>query len=362
MANITAIPPELWQDIITLACTGSEPTGKSLALSCRFLHVQSFNPRFHSLALSSLAQLESFLDFARSFAPNWTPPVRHLWLAFLDESGPPPTTWTTRYPDMPYWPGQPDNRSFAAGDARYATAISELLRLVASTLRSLCVLQNSWQPLPPIQVPHLPLLGELTIMGSTTVLLHPTSFAREDEDEEEALSMSFPSLRRFHSVSFTPYTRTAILASSSGLANLPITHLCISGVSEADKNTRFAHALAHALGVPEPVPVARRTSRGPENEAGTEQVPVQREAEAPLAGVRCLVVQGCHWDPCSDGTLGDWEAVTDLLGDVGRTTKGVGGACALMLDQEWRSNLDWRARLWADWMSRIKGGRGCWAA
>ena len=352
MVDITTIPPELWQEIVTHACTDGGPTGKSLALSCKYLHMQSFSYRFHSLALSSLAQVEAFLAFVVPFTPDWKPPVHHLWLAFLNEPSPPPEALKIRYPFLPRRSSPDMVRHFAADDARYTGAIGKLLQLVAPTLRSLYLLQNSWQPLPRLPQCRLPVLDDLTVMGSVSALLPLPP--PHDAEHEPSRAAPYPALRRFHTATFAAESRAEVLAHCGALSASPLTHLRVSGVSGADATTRFARSLARALGVLlEP---AERQGAGAPGASGAD-TSAWREG-APLARVYSVVVQG-GWSYGAESRE-DWEAAEGHLLDLSEKMARAGVACALVLEPRLRDGAAWRRSLREEWRRRIEGGYDSW--
>ena len=89
---------ELWQQIITAACTDGGYTGRSLALTNKLFHAQSLSTRFHSLAFFSLARVEAFLAFLDNQPEECRPEIQHLYLSFVDEpepAKPPADFWRT---------------------------------------------------------------------------------------------------------------------------------------------------------------------------------------------------------------------------------------------------------------------------
>ena len=191
MPDITLLPAELWREITTLACTDGGPTGRSLALTCRYLNAQTSSWRFHSLAFHSLVHLESFLAVnawigagsrttstqSESGPPEvCQPQVQHLWLSFLEESIP---AWSS--PNPQYDGGAPlcllDNDASQGNledtkmhwDIRFVTATQALFRAVSPTLRTLVLAQSFTNPLPPFAM-SFPLLKEVTFLGGPTAL------------------------------------------------------------------------------------------------------------------------------------------------------------------------------------------------
>ena len=217
--DIFSIPPEIWREIMEYACTDGGYTGFSLSLSCKFFNAQCFRIRFYSLSLASTSSLEGFLQYARAHNPTGRPVVRHLHLWLMQEH--------PRYND----PAQATGRDWAT---RLADMTSEMLILVAPTLRTLCLVQGSRTPLIPIPC-ALPLLSELTISGSTAMLV-PGVGAR------------LPALQRLHLLP-TLYERT-LPSLRAALAGVPLSHLRISGLLNEAEFVPYAHALAAIAGVP----------------------------------------------------------------------------------------------------------------
>ncbi|KAI0714947.1 hypothetical protein C8Q76DRAFT_795758 [Earliella scabrosa] len=351
MRDITLVPTEIWQDIIVRACTDGGRTGKSLALTSKHFHSQSYDFRFYSIALSSLKQLEGFLAFIRALpvAPRLS--VHHLWLSFVDDDGPKLDAWEAN-------PNPTEHKMRASCNAqtrvprwqaRFLAAINELLPLVAPTLETLSILQAYRLPLPRFDL-DLPRLRELTIYNDIAIFTsaHPGSISS---------ILRLPSLERLHLVTHSASTRSIFLTASP-LRKSPITHLRFSAVEKWDMKTAFPRMLAKALGLPAPQLSSERKAT-----PDSEQPAMVVRAGAALPHVRELVVHGVGPQPgaCPYGEE-PWDAVYDLLQGLVETCGRVKEERirAHVMERKWRMDSRWRSRLWNDWLSRIEGGQGCW--
>lgn len=378
-SNAAILPSEIWQKVTELACVDGGRTGVSLALSCKYLHAQTFAGRFYSLALRSLAQLESFVSFVTSLkcpqenVPSTTSQgghfqilrVRHLWLSFRNEMPPPgpPTPGTSAK--------GPSMISKAEWDARILTGLHALLPLIAPTLLTLVLAQQETWPLPPDALaPPFPQLTELTFLGGPTdgrgaaissTAHWPFDLARRP----------FPALRRLHVIAdfySQAYARRALLTAPAHAPTLrQLTHLRLSGLSEGDcadlaggGEEPLAAALALALGVSPTTPSTLDSTL-----PGLPRPPLERLRHLVLHGV------GTPGAPCAfSATLWDnvvcalaavvlqWGPHARVPGHIG----SIAGAehSAVLMDRPWRRDFKWEARVWGDWVARMEGGRGCW--
>ncbi|PIL36238.1 hypothetical protein GSI_01900 [Ganoderma sinense ZZ0214-1] len=181
------LPLEIWQHIFLLACTDGGCTGYALTLVSKFFHDASQLIRFHSLAFSSLRQIEGFLAFAEraTTAQAKKPKVHHLLLSFSrypsHETSPDFGRADDIYganapvPDAWFRARQAREQEKAAWDKRFLVVLSALFDLVEPHLETLALLQSDAFALPPLRY-RLPRLRELTLLVGITVILN------EDED------------------------------------------------------------------------------------------------------------------------------------------------------------------------------------
>ena len=328
--DLTRVPTEIWRDIIEQACTDGGPTGKSLVLTSKFFHVQANDSRFTSLALFSLNQLERFLAFVHSRPSEWRYPVRHLWLSFAQECFNGQASIVSENDD-----------SDEEWHARFDCAMTDLLALVAPSLRVLTLVQNDSHAVPLFRL-DLPILSELTVWGSVSaVVIHPCS---------ADCPPRLPALRRFHFVCGDPSSRAQLLGPSSWLSASPLTHLRLSDLHDGDEGHEFANTIACAIGVHMP------------GSSWSNAVPPQGK-EIILPHLRYLWLHGLEWYPstCSEADQKDWwEVLKSKLEEVVRVAAGDKGMWALVLEKSWRKRTVWERRLWDDWLERMEGGRGCW--
>lgn len=345
----TALPSEIWQEIAELACTDGGRTGASLAMSCKFLRVQTYAKRFHSLAFHSLAQIESFLPLIR--APHTLhvdatqiPVVRHLWLSFFDES----SSATSQFA----WPW----------DVRVLVALLELLPSVAPTLSTLVLAQGLSQRLPPLALAfQFPQLAELTLFGTPTNGPVGGDLASTTHCPFDLASCPFPMLRRLHILSNTHTNASARWALISSPALGTLTHLRLSRLAIDDCTSSATMCpvavLAHVLGV------SKITDKGD---------------PSPLKDLRHLILHGIEEPSGWCGTNEEiwYERFYKLVSvaeewahNAGHDPEVRSGVPflessdirrAVCLNQEWRRDFKWKARMWDDWVARMEDGQGCW--
>lgn len=203
------LPLEIWQHIFLLACTDGGRTGYALTLVSKFFHYGSQLVRFHSLAFTSLRQVEGFLAFAGR-APTTQakkPKVHHLLLSFSGSSSREASSEFGRaddiyganppIPDVWFRARQAREQEKATWDKRFAVVLSALFDLVGPHLETLALLQSDAFALPPLRY-RLPHLRELTLLVGITVILN----------EDEALPGANPSGSAPSVSSATPSSRS----------------------------------------------------------------------------------------------------------------------------------------------------------
>ncbi|KAI1796060.1 hypothetical protein LXA43DRAFT_650992 [Ganoderma leucocontextum] len=351
MPDLAAIPTELWQEILTIACTDGGSTGRSLALTNRFLHAQSFSSRFHSLAFTSLPRVEAFLDVQ----PNdCRPRIEHLYLSFAAETE---LTWNPPPQLLPDWSAeqhQANEENSAAQkrwSERFVAAMTRLFALAGPHLHTLCMLDPAHFRLPPFPFDTLPNLREATLQGGCDLLV-PNRFRLSSPgggpQYPTLRSAKVPSLERLHCVSGNWYNPVMTLSSLVEHPPPSFTHLRLSGVATA--TGVFPPDLAIQLGV-----------RLDGFALTYEQPPA---AEATLPHLRHIVIHGMEPEPPSmRGYLYErWGAMYGHFQEIAREVRTTRGLQMVVLSRPWRRNPRWGDRLFDDWTDRLAGGSGCWVS
>ncbi|RPD82245.1 hypothetical protein L226DRAFT_518345 [Lentinus tigrinus ALCF2SS1-7] len=328
MYDITAIPPEIWQDIFTLCI--------SLALSCKFFHFQSSRVRFHSVVLSSIVSLERFLAFARTRPDDQKPLIRHLSLTLLPSSA-------SQVHTVLFHRDYNPRDGALVGEAlhtRFTSAANELFVTVAPTLRTLCLTTEYSHTFAPFPC-DMPMLEELTMMGSISAMAGPNR-------------PRLPALKRFHLIpqsADADIQELATALTASALCAAPLTHQRLSQIYDLQR-PNLSLVLARTLGVPEHLaPGGTEDNSTP---APGHQVPVT------LAHVHEVIVQTIIPDLgwCGNAYFGYWRETLAFEGFV-QACNDVQGLHVLAVPRK-QQNFRWRERLYGDWVDRIEGGRGCW--
>lgn len=340
MVKIESIPTEIWQSIITASCTDGGPTGRSLALSCKFLHVQSLSSRFHSLAFDSLQFLEDFVACLRAQHSSCRPTIAHLFLSFLDEPVKTPHEFWRIYSQMSTQQKAAHDKKAkddkAQWEDRFLSATSALLSVATPSLLTLCVLSHPTVRLPPFINASLPKLEELTWMGSYNGIgpLASTGI-------EASLFERTPVLQRLHYIPGWAPELSSLITSLSRDAPPPLTHLRISGLEH--NHARLPAILSRSLGLDLPF--------------HDDKSPV----ETKLSRISNLILHGTP--PPPDGECGHnhstWEYMMNELEGQEEEYR-LRGIRLLVIRRPWRANWHWEDRVYQDWLDRIEGGIGCW--
>ena len=354
MASITleSIPTELWKDIATLACTDGGYTGRSLALTSKFVHTQSWPWRLHSVALTSLQDLENLLVFLRTAERQ--PSIEHLYLSFANESTikPPPDLWTT------YWClseeeretyNDKSGRAKQAWDARFAPAITEMLALAGPTLRTLCIIEERPVRLPSFTHGVFPKLEELTLHGYILPIF-PVDQVKAALSKSRPpaqpliseLSARLPALQRLHLV----HTSGRRLSSSDAvnciayLAPPNLTHLRLSDVHRGA-------ILSWEVMV---------------GGADLDEIDAWESMPMKLPRISQVIAHGCRAAPGGESGIPDsgWDDFCNDLEAFARRCERVWAISVLHMMRPWRRDRRWKERLRKDWMGRIEGRDGCW--
>ncbi|KAI0743608.1 hypothetical protein C8Q80DRAFT_1220560 [Daedaleopsis nitida] len=360
--SVNHLPLEIWQEIFILACIDGGYTGTSLALVSRFFHHASHPVRFRSLSLSSLCQIEHFLEYVQKHprsTHDLTPKVTHLVLAFphvpSDDSNGPDDDLGTGGPELWYSIRQARDQEKATWDKRFIILVPRLLDSVASHLESFTLIQSDGFVIPPIR--HcLPHLRELTILMGISAMLNddetathaaetaPTTTPKPNSAPATSslghpaaprASARFPALKRLHLVCGRHRDWTL----RDPLAHLPtlapaLTHLRIS-------NATYTHGQDGCV----PDFLCAALGRG-----------MLRPTPGPSARA---VHMGTHRDPAAGG---DYDGLVQAVRAMGVAWDGAEGADVRvkLIEGERMKHQVWVQLVRAQWLDRIGGGRGCW--
>ena len=351
MRSITTVPTEIWDCIITGACTDGGYTGRSLALTNRFFHSQSLSNRLTSLRLTSLARVEMFLSFLGAQDKECKPKIRHLFLSFQDETEPIGQSFV-HYLQGRGPPGPP-TEAFREWAQRFIHSMTMLFSLSALTLRSLCVVSAKPSILPVLPAfPYgpFPVLEELTLHQSLD-LFFPGSYACRHIWTSN-FTFQLPALRRFHVIQdFWPLGDLGIFPRLTQYNPPNLTHARISGLSIPP--TGLLNDLRTVLGL----------SSAPQHDVAAQHGHLSDSHTGPLLPtLGTIIIHGCspdHSGPC--GTINfDWLDFNDEVRHIGRLARENRDVTIVPLCRAPRRNWRWPERLFDDWVSRIEGGAGCW--
>ncbi|KAM5534402.1 hypothetical protein V8D89_011869 [Ganoderma adspersum] len=363
MPVIADIPPELWEQIITTACTDGGFTGASLALTSKFFHAQSFSSRFHSLAFKSIGRLEAFLASLDAHPNKSRTKIQHVYLSFVGETDAawhaPLNLWLNWSPERLTQAHEDHDATQVARNQRFVSAMTRLFALAGPHLRTLCMLEPTHFRLPPLPMVTLPKLRELTLEGGCDFLVpdKPSRGHRQSPDakgdgdaaaKDPALSARFPSLERLHCVGRNWFNPMRVLSNLVEHPPPSFTHLRFSGMATAAG--MFPPDLAIQLGV--------RLESFEVTHAPTP------DAAARLPHLRHLVIHGMEPEPPSmRGFLSErWGVMCGDFREIARESKGTRGLQMVVLTRPWCRDPRWGDRLFDDWTDRLEGGHGCWVS
>ncbi|KAI0371062.1 hypothetical protein BV20DRAFT_993824 [Pilatotrama ljubarskyi] len=179
------LPVDIWDHILSYACTDGGRTGAALAATSSGLRAASAAHRFHSLKLTSLAQIGRLLlcldRIERSQSPHGGTPghssldTRHLLLSFFPEDCEslmrPWRGWGEYSSNKGKREKQvaEDERAWwaakGAWDRQFAYLVPRLFALVAPSLRTLVILQH-----PDIALPYV----SVTLLADDGIFVRPT--------------------------------------------------------------------------------------------------------------------------------------------------------------------------------------------
>ena len=351
MRDITTIPTEVWDCIITDACTDRGYTGRSLALANKFFHSQSLSNRFPSVRLTSLTDVEKFLSFLEAQTTACKPKICHLFLAFLDETEPIGSSSL----DYRRGPSPATDAAIREWNERFVSSMTKLFAISAPTLRTLCVVAQKLPiRLPAFPYGPLPVLEELSTHQSLDLFL-PGAYAYEHMWNSN-FALQLPALRRFHIIEY-PSSDPLDLRIFRRLAQYQppnLTHVRVSDLGAPDRD--FQCDLWTAVGIPY---VPRTVFWQP-----TFELPSSLQA-APLPNLRSIVLHGSsplNTGPCGTEYFYWMEFCDQVRTAVPRLVKQVRDidVSVVALNMPPRRKWHWHERLFDDWVSRIEGGTGCW--
>ncbi|KDQ62124.1 hypothetical protein JAAARDRAFT_30031 [Jaapia argillacea MUCL 33604] len=263
-------PPEICEEIFTLACMDGGYTGRSLSLVSKYIRNASETVRFQSIAVSGLAQvraLAAVLEGASAHPHH----VRHLFLSYCDPSRS-ETPREARTSSNPGWPnirgrfrrrqsyvetpshggeGWDKEQMKRLSSARLSSeriqqAVTRIFRIVGHSLETLTMVmpQSRGSVLPAIPLPVLTELTVYSIWGDQTTYITPT--------------LPYPSLRRLH-LAGRYFHESQIPEIASACPSL--THLRLSGLEDGIHLPRPLKAilgLPHDIDKPHPIPTSLR--------------------------------------------------------------------------------------------------------
>ncbi|KAI9068403.1 hypothetical protein FKP32DRAFT_1618942, partial [Trametes sanguinea] len=260
VARRSQLHADIWDVIFGYACTDGGRTGAALALTSSSMRRLSAPYRFHSLKLTSLAQIGRLLlcvdriersqgilcastadhghgrvldaqNLLLSFFPEDCESLVRPWRGWSEYSRKAQKRLNQIAEDERVW-----ETAKGAWDRQFVYLVSRLFHLVTPTLRSLTILQHSDIRLPHIDI-TFPVLREVSLLVDDAVLVRPEpqwSNARdpESEDRREHNQPRFPSLTHLHVVhegsKRHSWERTLLLWSAEAPA---LTHLRVSQAS-----------------------------------------------------------------------------------------------------------------------------------
>ena len=379
VARLERIPPEIWQEILSYACSDGGATGRALSRTSRYFHDQSIDCTFHSLEFRSTTTLIRFLVSLHAYPRECK--LRHLLLEPSHHTDNVPRAFQSLAGMSTHRPGMvADQPAFCADIAQ------SLFYLAADYMRTLYMVHTPAIPFRPF-AQTFPKLRELSVWNHP--LIAPTGRlcppAPSGGPPPQPLC---PSLRRLHVIlTDTDITFRHILARLPAFASSSLTHLRLSGVTYTE--TALPAKLAEMLGLPAPLPLRERLRLssaavcppGDGAGAGAGSASVSASVPSPLrpgvgVGTGALVPRDATFphlrfvvisavQPRFDAEAGpeaaaSWTALLGLLRELERTCKRVEGMRMVVLERSWMRKPSWGARLREDWLGRMRGAQGCW--
>ncbi|KAM5535123.1 hypothetical protein V8D89_011209 [Ganoderma adspersum] len=223
------VPLETLQQIFQFACTDGGYTAGSLALTSKFIHGAAQSTRFHSIVVAAeterLTALVTLYQKQCSNATGTRPRTAYL---HLSTDSPTEDEWDESQDEDPASPCVP---------ARFV-AIQELLRLVATDLQPLAIINDFFTADLPLFDRPLPTLRELTLVRNAA----PSTLIPRGS----TICPLFPALTHLHVVAQKSSPSQPLLP--GWIAHAPrVTHL---RVSAHPRMYKLLKELPAALGTP----------------------------------------------------------------------------------------------------------------
>lgn len=397
------LPLETLQRIFELACADGGRTGNALSLTSKQVHAAARTTRFRTLSLiANPRRLQSFMAlYERECNPALgdKPRIQHLHVAFpqIQREGtraerrrslsPPsptresvrPSSWRPQTPPTissdfyaqfalqlgdihvdensfqeEHWGRRREPSPDPTASPEYLAAAQTLFRLVSPDLLSLAIQAGfsfgAELDFPVIAQP-LPSLRELTLID-----VENPSGLFANHNSGRAPSPLFPALTHLHITSFFSCRRLDLRTLAACAPRL--THLRVTGITSA-----LVQQLAEAVGVevhPFPPPVVVHI---PGAFSPPTPPPPPRPRTCP--SVRVLVMQPCP-EPRGGFCGNPMIEHDEMLEELQQITEGCRGSGikAILLppvDNDGQSE-DFAEQVREQWLARIQGDTGCWAA
>ncbi|CDO72780.1 hypothetical protein BN946_scf184994.g33 [Trametes cinnabarina] len=309
---------DIWYAILKYACTDGGQTAAALALTSSTMRTASAPHRFHSLKLTSLAQIGRLLlsvdRIERSRRPSHTARTddghsvlnaQHLLLSFFPEN-----CESLVMEDEQAW-----ETAKGAWDRQFVYLASRLFHLVAPTLQSLAMLQHPDIALPQLNI-AFPVLWEVSLPADDAVLIRPepqwTNEPRHAErgDCNTRRAPCFPSLTHLH----------VLYEGSKQVSNI------IPGALEGTPMKAFQHT----------------------------RVTVEARTILLHSSLRKVIIQPLVLQPVSG-----YEHLEEVS-IQSQAPRGRGDAKIVVLQGRWYRDGYWRDQLRWEWEDRLVDRPGCW--
>ncbi|KAI0331021.1 hypothetical protein GY45DRAFT_1322948 [Cubamyces sp. BRFM 1775] len=371
LSLLDRLPQDIWNVIFSYACTDGGHTGAALALASSSFRAKSAHYRFHSLKLTSLAQigrlllsldrierhrssLEHTTTAAKTSRSDPGVDVRHMLLSFFPEDC---ESLVRPWRGWKEYSSKAEKRQLqlaededawqaakGAWDRQFLYVVPQLFHIVAPTLQSLVILQHPAISLPYVGVP-LPALRELALLASDTILVetkaqwtaHPSrhSFIEEEEEGDRKHPPHFPALTHLHVVCEGSkqhgWERTLPAWAEKAPA---LTHLRVS----------------QAVNLVPEVVEQMATKSFPRNKP-----PAQSKAVFSHPALRKVIIQPLVLQPVTG------HEHLEEVGVLSKAPKRREGAKIVVLRGRRYREGYWRDRLRWEWEDRMLGKAGCWA-
>ncbi|KAJ7045991.1 hypothetical protein C8F04DRAFT_939810 [Mycena alexandri] len=231
-----AIPPEIWSEIFSFACTDDGSTGRALSRVSRAVQIISKSSKYQSICVLGPNQLLKLFGLLSALSPR-ARKVKYLFVACLDECA--------EFGGADH--GAQTIRQFYLNTEMNATgqALEQLLQLVSPSLVALQIHRTKIYRQSVLLDMEFPVLSELTLHGP---------FKSTDPRPPECL---FPNLRRIHIHHFVHHP-TQFLQQIVRVAP-KITHLHVP------QRSFSAYDIQVALGILQPIVSSSELSQLPDS-------------------------------------------------------------------------------------------------